>query len=304
MKEPITVTGKTLEEAIENAKKQLGSDTLDGYNFKVLERNKKGFLGFGNTDAKIFVYPEGWVETPAQDKKEAESAAKPAPAPKPEKEKPAERRTNDAPKAKNNAKTVRPAAPAAKAAPAVKTAPAAKTAPENENDPSLIFVRRLLADLEINAGAEMEMTDDGKRINIEGEGAGLLIGHHGDTLDAFQYLTNLAGAHKGGKGTRITVDIENYRAKREETLRALARRMAAKALRTKRSVMLEPMTPYERRIIHSEIQGIDGVSTNSIGSENNRKIVVYLTDKKDRSTGSSSADGNMSGGSGDMSGDE
>ena len=75
---------------------------------------------------------------------------------------------------------------------------------------------------------------------------------------------------------RITVDVEGYRAKREETLRALARRMAARVQKYKKSVMLEPMNPYERRIIHSEIQNIAGVSTNSIGSENNRKIVIFL----------------------------
>ena len=75
---------------------------------------------------------------------------------------------------------------------------------------------------------------------------------------------------------KINVDVEGYRAKREETLRALARRMAAKVQKYKKSVMLEPMNPYERRIIHSEIQNIEGVSTNSIGSENNRKIVIFL----------------------------
>ena len=112
----------------------------------------------------------------------------------------------------------------------------------------------------------------------------MLIGHHGDTLDALQYLANLASARKNIKGerdkSRVTIDIGGYRAKREETLRALARRMAAKALRNRRSVMLEPMSAYERRIIHSEVQGIEGVSTNSVGSDNNRKIVIYLTDKK------------------------
>ena len=80
---------------------------------------------------------------------------------------------------------------------------------------------------------------------------------------------------------RITVDVEGYRAKREETLRALARKQADKVLKYKRSVMLEPMNPYERRIIHSEVQTIKGVSTNSIGSENNRKIVIYLDNSAD-----------------------
>ena len=76
----------------------------------------------------------------------------------------------------------------------------------------------------------------------------------------------------------MTVDVEGYRAKREASLRALARRMAAKVVKYKKSVMLEPMNPYERRIIHSEVQGIPGVSTNSIGAENNRRVVMFLDD--------------------------
>ena len=121
-------------------------------------------------------------------------------------------------------------------------------------------------------------------ITVDGEGAGLLIGHHGETLDALQYLANLA-ANKKVKGekreyTKITLDVEGYRAKREEALRALARRMAGKVVKYKKSVMLEPMNPYERRIIHSEVQSIEGVSTNSIGSENNRRIVMFLDDSK------------------------
>ena len=162
------------------------------------------------------------------------------------------------------------------------------TAEELQGDAALVFVRKIIEDLEINARAEMYIDEENMhRIVIYGEEACSLIGHHGETLDAFQYLANLAlirrrkeAAKEGeqeGKN-RVTVDIENYRAKREETLRALARRMAHKALKYRRSVMLEPMNPYERRIIHSEIQKIDGVATNSVGAENNRKIVIYLTD--------------------------
>ena len=137
----------------------------------------------------------------------------------------------------------------------------------------------------LDATVTYAKTADGDdRINIDGEGAGILIGHHGETLDSLQYLASLAANKKvDGKKedyVRITVDVEGYRAKREETLRALARRMAARVQKYKKSVMLEPMNPYERRIIHSEIQNIAGVSTNSIGSENNRKIVIFLTDKK------------------------
>ena len=143
------------------------------------------------------------------------------------------------------------------------------------------FVKTLLENMSIDA--EVTMTDGEageKRITVSGESAAILIGHHGETLDSLQYLASLAANKKvDGKKedyVRITVDVEGYRAKREETLRALARRMAARVQKYKKSVMLEPMNPYERRIIHSEIQNIAGVSTNSIGSENNRKIVIFL----------------------------
>ena len=150
---------------------------------------------------------------------------------------------------------------------------------------ALEFIKKLIADMNINAEVEMTDGENGeKKITINGESAAILIGHHGDTLDSLQYLANLAANKKLCEDddrdyTRFTIDIEGYRAKREETLRALARRMAQKALRNRRSVMLEPMSAYERRIIHSEIQNIEGVSTNSIGSENNRKIVIFLEEK-------------------------
>ncbi len=146
---------------------------------------------------------------------------------------------------------------------------------------ALEFIEKLLADMNIDAEVTMTDGEEGeKKIAVSGESAALLIGHHGETLDSLQYLASLA-ANKRVDGkkdeyVRITVDVEGYRAKREETLRALARRMAARVQKYKKSVMLEPMNPYERRIIHSEIQNIAGVSTNSIGSENNRKIVIFL----------------------------
>ena len=117
-------------------------------------------------------------------------------------------------------------------------------------------------------------------IEIEGRDTGVLIGHHGETLDAIQYLVNLALFRRSGASRserehlKITVDIENYRAKREETLRALARRMAARAVKYKRNVFLEPMNPYERRIIHSELQDYPDVSTHSVGSDTSRKIII------------------------------
>ncbi len=152
-------------------------------------------------------------------------------------------------------------------------------------DIAVEFIRKLVSDMELElAIASKPGNNEDTVITVDGEGAGVLIGHHGETLDAIQYLANLA-ANKKVKGekrehTKITLDIEGYRAKREEALRALARRMAAKVIKAKKSVMLEPMNPYERRIIHSEVQNIEGVSTNSIGSENNRRVVMFLDDSK------------------------
>ena len=131
------------------------------------------------------------------------------------------------------------------------------------------FIETLLRDLGI--AGEILIHDDGNGeslITIEGEGVSALIGHHGDTLEAFQYLVNLAANKKDDEDrqyTRITINIENYREKREETLRKLAAKMAAKVKKTGRNVALEPMNAYERRIIHAEIQKIEGVSTNSVG---------------------------------------
>lgn len=146
------------------------------------------------------------------------------------------------------------------------------------------FIERLLEDMKIEASLTLvDVENADKQIDIDGKDVGALIGHHGETLDSLQYLVNLAANQKteGEKRdfVKITIDIEGYRAKREEALRSLARRMADRVIKYKKSVMLEPMNPYERRIIHSEVQNIKGVSTNSIGSENNRKVVIYLEEK-------------------------
>ena len=113
---------------------------------------------------------------------------------------------------------------------------------------------------------------------INGDTLGILIGRRGETLDAVQYLTSLK-VNRGREGyTRVTLDTENYRAKREDTLIRLANRMANRALRTGRKVSLEPMNPYERRIIHYALQQTDGVDTHSEGEEPNRHVVI--TQKK------------------------
>lgn len=147
---------------------------------------------------------------------------------------------------------------------------------------ALEFVKKLLSDMEADATAEMEEGEENEMIiRISGKDAGLLIGYHGETMDALQYLTNLAANKKEEDGEkkdykRIVIDVENYRARRVETLKALARRMAGKVLKYKKSISLEPMSAYERRIIHYEIQNIEGVATYSVGADNNRKVVICL----------------------------
>ena len=147
-------------------------------------------------------------------------------------------------------------------------------------NPAKVFLESLLGTLGINADVTVSDGEEGEMcLDIEGEGTGMLIGHHGETLDALQYLTSLAntrGADDENRKRRVTVDIGGYREKRAETLRTLARRMSARVLKYKRSVTLEPMNPYERRIIHSEVQNIEGVTTHSIGTDTDRRIVISL----------------------------
>ncbi len=293
----IIATGKDVREAQDTARKLLGAGELDDVKFEIIYLGRKGFMGFGAKPAQVKAY----IEIPEkeekrrrheqvrrerprkQDKEDAApvqeastEAASETPAPAKKKKKHKKKSTDARSRETSSVKS--------------------QVIPENEltferrdvgegEDMSYDFIRTVILDIGLNATAELYSCDDGtRRITIKGDDASALIGHHGDTLDALQYLANLASARKNIHGerdkSRVTIDIEGYRAKREETLRALARRMAAKAQRNRRSVMLEPMSAYERRIIHSEIQNIEGVSTNSIGSDNNRKIVIFLTDKK------------------------
>ena len=297
----IIATGKDVAEAQANARQLLGASELDDVNFEIIYLGRKGFMGFGSKPAQVKAY----IELPdKEEKRKRPERKKERSERRPEQkhdeqtatvaEAVSENATEEAPKPKKKKHKKKPQANRNESGEQSK--PKSQVIPECElkferrdvgegEDMSYDFIRTVILDIGLNATAELYACDDGtRRITIKGEDASTLIGHHGDTLDALQYLANLASARKNIHGerdkSRVTLDIEGYRAKREETLRALARRMAQKALRNRRSVMLEPMSAYERRIIHSEIQGIEGVSTNSIGSDNNRKIVIFLTDKK------------------------
>lgn len=263
MKREIIAEGKDIQEAQANAAKILGVTALDNVTYETIAFPKRGFLGLGASPAKV----KATLEVP--DVEIPREARRPE---RKKKEKPAEAA----------APVVLPKEPTPPREPMKSESEVVLTpvtAAEGE-DRSFDFVNRLLANLGIHAEAALYTQDEGgRRICITGEDAGMLIGHHGETLDALQYLSNLACTKKNVNGERmrdhVTIDIEGYRAKREDTLRALARRTAARVQKTGRNVTLEPMNAYERRVIHSEIQGIPGVSTNSIGSENNRRVVVF-----------------------------
>ncbi len=279
----VTAMGKDVIEAQENAKAALGVSALEDVKFEVIDGGTKGILGLFARPAKVRAYIEGEDAPEKKPQQRHEKRRESAPrhegnrgndrrdgAKKNEGKKPQEKKADNKPKSR--------------VIPEVELKMELREVKAGE-DMSYDFVTTVIKDIGLNAEAVLYSCEDGtRRINIVGEDAATLIGHHGDTLDAIQYLANLASAQKNANGerdkSRVTIDIEGYRAKREDTLRALAHRMAAKALRNKRSVMLEPMTAYERRIIHSEVQNIEGVSTNSIGADNNRKVVIYLTDKK------------------------
>ena len=137
------------------------------------------------------------------------------------------------------------------------------------------FVNGLLEHMGVRANIEItEKEDGGINVNLSGKGMGVVIGRRGETLDAIQHLTNYAVNLGSEKRLHVSVDAEAYRAKREEALVRLAEKMAAKAIKYKRSMALEPMNSYERHVIHAALQDYEGVSTSSIGTEPNRRVVV------------------------------
>ena len=171
------------------------------------------------------------------------------------------------------------------AAPAEAQAPAAE--PEASVEPAApadepesyarirTFVSGLLEHMGIQAQIDITARDNGGvNVNLSGSGMGAVIGRRGETLDAIQHLTNYAVNRGSDKHMHISVDAESYRAKREESLVRLAEKMAAKAVKYKRSMALEPMNSYERHVIHTALQDYEGVTTSSTGTEPNRRVVV------------------------------
>lgn len=145
---------------------------------------------------------------------------------------------------------------------------------EDENAGVVAFVTELLKHMGVEATAEITLEENIMKINLSGEGMGIVIGRRGETLDAVQHIVQLYVNKTFEKFYKVRIDTEDYRAKREEALINLANGMAKRVLRTRKEIILEPMKAYERRIIHTALQGYNKIKTYSIGDEPNRKIIV------------------------------
>jgi spoIIIJ-associated protein len=150
------------------------------------------------------------------------------------------------------------------------------TLKETSADIAKKFLLDVLSKMKVDVDIEVEEVEDSVMIQIHGKDSGIIIGRRGETLDSLQYLTSLVVNKSTDEYKRVTIDIENYRQKREETLVKLAERLAGKVIKYRKSVTLEPMNPYERRIIHSSLQNNKNIKTYSVGDEPNRKVVIAL----------------------------
>ncbi len=296
MEKTLIATGKTIDLAIEAALQQLGLDR-DSVSVMVLQKEKSGFLGFGAQPAKVQVTYEvpDPVVVPEKPKSALGSASRsnkskvnnPAPAPKkeepkaqpkkeePKKEEPKkpEQKKEQPKKAepKQNRPERKPEAPKAPAAPKTYE-PAAEGSVEQKIE---VFVKGLLEHMDSAAVPHATKVDDNTyHVELVGEDLGYLIGRRGDTLDAIQHLCNYSVGRNVEGHIRINVDAEDYRAKREDSLRKYARKKAQQVLKARRRTTLEPMNAYERHVIHAALQEMENITTHSTGTEPNRRVVI------------------------------
>ena len=276
----IDVTGKTEEEAIQTALAQLGMDR-DDVSVEILERAKSGFLGMGAKPARVRVTygpdeaPMEEVAVPVKPAVVEKPEKKEEPQPKPQQPKqprPQQSRPQQPKQAKPQPKREEKAAPVEKpAAPAVEL-------PECTDDNAVritAFLTGLLEHMDSPAAVKVYEEEKGRyKVILEGQKLGALIGRRGETLDAIQQLTNYAVNSGSEKRIRVHVDAENYRARREASLESLAMKVAGKVKKYRRSVTLEAMNAYERHVIHAALQDVKGVTTYSVGTEPNRRVVV------------------------------
>lgn len=262
----IDVTGKTEEEAISRALAQLGLDR-DDVSVEILDRAKSGFLGIGSAPAKVRVtYGPVEEEAPVKAVEKPKMAA-PAKKPAPQPAKPAAVAAVP--------KTETPVYKQDAAAPAAAPAKLGEEVDDEKAEAIRSFLSGLLEKMEIEAKIHVYLPEKGRyQVVLEGPNMGQLIGRRGETLDAIQQITSYSINRSGNGRVRVTLDAENYRAKREESLTHLAKKVAGKVVKYRRSVTLEPMNAYERHVIHTALQDEPGIATGSIGTEPNRRIVV------------------------------
>ena len=288
--EYIEVTGKSVEEAITNACTKLGipSDKLD---YEVIDKGNSGFLGiFNSKPAKIKAREKQEESVVEQVKAEETKKSIEAPVHTEKKfEKKADNFKKAEPKKEFKAESKKEYKPADNHKNAeVKEAPKAEEKPKAEpftaEQKEVIkkdiqtFLNNMFGAMNMEVKADITFDDEENSVNVDlsGDNMGVLIGKRGQTLDSIQYLTSLVINKNSEKYVRVKLDTENYRKRRKETLESLAKNIAYKVKRSRRPVSLEPMNPYERRIIHSALQADKFVSTRSEGEEPFRHVVVYL----------------------------
>ena len=273
----IDMTGKTEYEAIRRALEQLGLER-DDVSVEILERAKSGFLGIGGSPATVRVsYDDGQPEPkPEPVKPEPKSAA-----PKVEKkpvycaevlQKEVRAREKQEREAKRGERRAEPKAEKAPREPVV----LGEEIRDEKSEQIRTFLSGLLEHMDAKAEVKVyEVEKNRYKVILEGEKLGALIGRRGETLDAIQQLTNYS-INRGGesKRARVQIDAENYREKREESLERLAQKVAGKVVKYRRNVTLEPMNAYERHVIHTALQDTQYITTFSIGTEPNRRVVV------------------------------
>ena len=276
MEKTIVVTGKTIDLAIENALTQLGL-TRDDISVQVIAQAKPGFLGLGATPAKVEVTYEAPDPIPEAPKSALGSASRSKPKAKkpevPKEEKPVAPKV-EAPKPQPKAeKPVAPKAQEKKAPVAPKEYVPAQ--PGSVEEKIEVFLKGLLEHMGSQAVPHAWKADeDTYEVELTGEDLGYLIGRRGDTLDALQHLANYSVNRHVEGHIRINVDAEQYRQKREESLRRYAQKKAQQVLKAHRRTTLEPMNAYERHVIHAALQDNQQITTYSVGSEPNRRVVI------------------------------
>ena len=281
MEKTLVASGKSIDLAIESALAQLGLDR-DSVSVQVLAQAKPGFLGFGAQPAKVQVTyeapdpkpeaPKGALGAASRSKPKAKPVAPKTEAPKAE-VKPEPK--PEAPKAEK-----KPAAPKAERKPEAPKAPVAPkeyapAQPGSIEEKIEQFIKGLLEHMGSQAVPHAVKGEDNTYlVDLVGEDLGYLIGRRGDTLDAIQHLANYSINRNVEGHIRINVDAEAYREKREESLRRYARKKAQQVLKARRRTTLEPMNAYERHVIHATLQDMDRITTYSVGTEPNRRVVI------------------------------